>query len=455
MFKKNYLDLLFNDALTDFIKANGVVAIQQTNTKDFVNGTVVAKVPTNRKAITDLLQGARHIHKTDIPSDELSCLESSFIRYKDDRNYGDYSRLAYNNIFRNVTDRIIKIDQEMSFNDALNMAIKFRNKLGSKFYGTLFRVSNGPNTNESNILINPFHILTTLALISEYGQKRSGCMDVKNMKFKPIIYLIDKEEDQDILYHSIYADMDKINKNIDCLMHVFNSKTVSKTKIISSNVENLTDEDLNAIKKGTKDIEIQYIQTIDANEDNGENENETYNHYVNAHQAMADGIVAPFYGASLIRIKKNLSESKGTRLTPMPTANISGSTNQFSGNPVFDNVCTGSTYANTSMDGLRNQTYVNYGSPYGSSKTYMPGVLMYIRRMIERSLDIYRRVGLFEIEEPEDVAINYEQMIADLKAYSLVNFGNETGNVFRIWKSEVLKKIERDVSVSDENDNED
>ena len=418
MFKKNYIDLLMDDELKRFIKANGVNAIRQTNTKDFVNGNIVVKVPLNRKAITDLLAGARSIHK-DL-GDYDSYIKNTFSQYPScDHNTEKHSRLSYLNLFKDTTNRIIKIDTLMSFEDALNMAIKFRNKLGSKFYGCLLKVNGMDNT-----LINPFHILTALSSVSEYGVGKHGVMDVSKHKFYPIIYILENEEQLDICYHSLFADMEKIETNINCLMHVFGSKTQTKTKITGTNIENLDPEKIVKIKNGSMNIEIKYKQTIDSNYE--QNEDDSGNNHVIAHQLMADGVVAPFYGASLVKINRELSDSKGTRLTPMPTVNIAGAMSNFN-NVVFDNVCTGSSYRNTTLDGLRTQTHVYYGSPYGSSKNFMPGSLVYVRRMIERSLEIYRKVGIFNFEEPEDVAIDYEELLANARNLSKEKFGCEYG----------------------------
>lgn len=420
MFKKNYIDLLMEDELKSFIKQNGVNAIRQTSTKDFVNGNVVVKVPLNRKSITDLLNGNRNIHR-DLTSNEREHIKRSFTLYTDYNN-GSGSRLGYRHLFKDTTNRIIKIDTAMSFEESLNMAIKFRNKLGSKFYGCLLKVKDMEDT-----LINPFHILTALSSVSEYGLGKPGVMDVTKHKFYPIIYILDEEEKLDILYHSLFADLEKIDTNINCLMHVFGSKTQAKTKITGTNIDNLTDENLNKIKNGSMNIEIKYIQTVDR-ENQSDEDSERSNSYVIAHQLMAEGVVAPFYGASLVKINEGLTNSKGTRLTPMPTVNIAGADNNFD-DIIFDSVCTGSRHKNTTLDGLRTQTHVNYSSPYSSSKSFMPGSLIYARRMIERSLNIFRTVGLFKFEEPEDVALDYDELFENIKKYSIEKLDSENGDI--------------------------
>ena len=427
MFKKNYIDLLMQEELKRFVKANGVNAIKQTNTKDFVDGNIVVKVPLNRKSITDLLNGSRSIH---IEDDKNDYLKIAFTYYHDSSS-SYISRLSYRHLFKDTTNRIIKIDTQMSFEEALNFTIKFRNKLGTKFYGCLFKVVGMENT-----LINPFHILTALSSVSEYGKNKQGVMDVTKHKFCPIIYFMEREEKLDILYHSIFADMKKVDDNINCLMHVFGSKKQTKTKITNTNIENLTEESLIKIKNGTMNIEIKYKETLDSGSAEEEDSNSGSN-YVIAHQLMADGVVAPFYGASLVKISKDLSDSKGTRLTPMPTVNIAGAMSNFE-EVVFDNVCTGNTHRNTTMSGLRTQTHVYYGSPYGSSKNFMPGSLMYSRRMIERSLQVYRTVGLFNFEEPEDVAIDYEELKKKTIEFSKEHINSDNGLVEKKESSKVF-----------------
>lgn len=428
MFKKIYLDMLMKDELNRFIKANGVNAIRQTNTKDFVRGNVVVKVPLNRKAITDLLSGDRYIH--DKNSDYDNDLERAFTLYPSSSGGNSTSRLFYKHLFLDTTHRIIKVDTAMSFEECLNMAIKFRNKLGSKFYGCLMKVHGLDNT-----FINPFHILTALSSVSEYAQNKAGVMDVTKHKFSPIIYILKDELELDVIYHSVFADMEKVDKNINHLMHVFGSKTQSKTKITSTNIENISEEDLNKIKNGIMDIQIKYVQTVDGS--GTEDDTEKSNNYVIAHQLMSEGIVCPYYGASLAKINSSLTDCKGTTLTPMVTVNIAGAMSNYN-SVVFDNVCTGTSYSNTTLDGLRTQTHVNYSSPYGSSKNLMPGSLMYARRMIERSLQIYRTVGLFNFEEPEDVAIDYEQHFSEIKKFSNEELGCEYGKPNRKTASELF-----------------
>jgi len=416
------------DEINRFIKANGVNAIRQTNTKDFVKGNVVVKVPLNRKAITDLLAGARSVHTADDTIEHY--LDNSFTAYPSSSGGAVYPRLFYKHLFLDTTKRIIKIDTRMSFDECLDMAIKFRNKLGSKFYGCLMKVHGLSDT-----FINPFHILTALSSVSEYGQNKEGVMDVSKHTFYPIIYILEKEEELDLLYYSMYADMEKIDTNINCLMHVFGSKTQSKTKITGTNLDNLDEEKLNKIKNGTMDIEIKYIQTVD---DSGvEDELEKSNNYVIAHQLMSEGVVCPFYGASLAKINSSLTDCKGTMLTPMPTVNIAGAMSNFK-NVVFDNVCTGSTHSKTTLDGLRTQTHVNYSSPYGSSKNLMPGSLVYARRMIERSLQVYRTVGLFKFAEPEDIAIDYEELKKDNIKFSKEKIDQADGNPRLKFANEIL-----------------
>jgi hypothetical protein len=275
----------------------------------------------------------------------------------------------------------------MTFNECMDLAVKFRNKLGSKFYGCLLKVKGLDDT-----FINPFHMLTALTLINgNYSEK-----DFRNLKeknFMPIIYLIENEECIDAMYYSVMADMNKIDESINFTMQAYTSKQPSIVKILGSNVDNPTKQEIDDIASGKLKIEVDYLigNKSSSVEDNSP-ESTNWNHYVVCHQLMAHGTIAPFYGSSLVRIKKDLSESKGTRLSPFPTANISSANYNFD-SILWDSVCTGSTYKNTTLRGLRTQTHVNYGSPYGSSKTFMPGCIMYARRMIDRVLDIYRKTN--------------------------------------------------------------
>jgi hypothetical protein len=126
----------------------------------------------------------------------------------------------------------------------------------------------------------------------------------------------------------------------------------------------------------------------------------------------------PFYGSSLVKMTKTFTESKGTPLSPFNSVNIANGQSQSPEYIQYDSVCTGTVHSNTTIDGLRTLIHSNYSSPYSSSKFLNPACLIYARRMIEKSLEIYRKAQFIDFEEPEDVSIDFIKLIEDCKNYS-------------------------------------
>lgn len=412
--KVDFISELLGKEVVKFVEQNGAEAIKKMQTQDFVNGAVVLNIPIKRTAITSLLTDCRFPIRQDSFDDLIAEYDSSFEEEytkfmsanhydNEENNTGNY----YGNLFGKITDQIVKIDKAMSFEDCINMAIKFRNKLGSKFYGCMLK-----SYYNSDIVINPFHILTTLSCIENSKSSGNEVLNVLKDKFFLIVYVNQNEEELDVDYGSYMAEMNLIDQNINCLMQVYTSKIEQKIKIEESNINVSSREEINRIMNGGN-IQIKYKTSVEEDLD------DDYNYYICAHQAGTHGIMFPFYGASLVRMTKSFTESKGTSLTPFNSVNISGSYNNSPSNITYDSVCTGSEYNNTTMQGLRTLTHSNYGSPYSSSKSLHPGCLVYARRMIEKSLEIYRKSNFINFEEEEDVAIDFEELIKNsLESYS-------------------------------------
>ena len=405
--KIDFVTSLLEKEVVKFVKNNGSESIAKMQTKDFVNGSVVLNIPIKRTAISSLLNECRFpVNKESFGTGDFESNYINFLLDDDQRKESLESGNFYKNLFNKITDQIIKIDKPMSFEACLNMAIKFRNQLGSKFYGCMLKLS----TN-SDIVINPFHILTTLSCIDNSSTNNES-LNVLKEKFYLIVYVNQDEEELDFDYGSMYSDMALVDKNINSLMQVYSSKIEQKVKLEEESVNvNLSRDEVKKIINGGT-VDIKYRTSIEEDVD------ESYNYYVIATQAGTNGIMFPFYGASLIRMTKTFSESKGTTLSPFNSVNIAGAESQTPQNIVYNSVCTGSTYTNTTIDGLRMLVHSNYSSPYSTSKLLHPGCLVYARRMIEKSLEIYRKAQFINFEEPEDMSIDFIKLLNDCKNYS-------------------------------------
>ena len=409
--KVDFISTLLENEVIKFVEQNGANAVAKMQTQDFVDGAVVLNIPIKRTGITSLLQECRFpVNKEMFGFGDAEDIDSNYIEehlknsnYNSEYNAGNY----YSNLFQKITDEIIKIDNPMSFEECLNMAIKFRNKLDSKFYGCMLK-----SCSNNDIVINPFHILTALSCIENSTSDNIEVLNVLNEKFYLIIYVNQNEEELDYDYKSAYADMALVDKNINCLMQAYSSKINQKIKLEKdSESNNLSKQEIERIlNNGSIDIRYRTSEEDDLDDD--------YNYYLVATQAGTYGVMFPFYGASLIRMDKSFTTSEGTTLTPFNSVNIAGSDDQAPETIIYDSVCTGSDYHKTTIKGLRTLTHSNYSSPYSTSQFLHAGCLVYARRMIEKSLEIYRKSQFINFKEQEDVSIDFIELIEKCKIYN-------------------------------------
>jgi len=408
---KNFVNGMFTTSVKDYIKKNGANSIKNNSISTFKNGKIVLKTSENSVALQTLLSDLRYISNTELISKKESISISDFHNYMKNIVYVSKDlegRFNYSHLFNNVKERIIKFDTPMKFDECLNMAIAFRNKLGSKFFGCLLKIDG-----IDDMFINPFHTLTAVSIISNINTFNKENLNVfdENIKFTPIIYILNDEELMDLTYMSELADLEMIDKNINFLIQQYKKETPIKNKIIYTSENDINDENIFDFIKGIKKIEIKY-KTTDITQSS-----ESIKHYIVAHQASIKGTIIPSYGASYVKIDRLKDKSEGVNLNPFTTCNIAGTYNYYHDDVVLNSVCTGSKHRNTTIDGLRELTYSNYGSPYNSSSMFTAGALIYSRKMIEKSLQLYRLSKIIEFKEPEDVAIDYENLLSEIEDF--------------------------------------
>jgi hypothetical protein len=117
-------------------------------------------------------------------------------------------------------------------------------------------------------------------------------------------------------------------------------------------------------------------------------EDPNFLYYLVPNQLLTKGIVAPYYGTSLVRQKLATSDVTGLHLTPMLSANISYSYELRD----WTSVCTGSVPKAT-VAGLKTLNHSNLSSPYNRDILF-PGALVYADKCIEKSIEIYKLSGL-------------------------------------------------------------
>ena len=408
---KNFVNGMFTTSVKDYIKKNGASSIKNNSLSTFKNGKIVLKTSENSVALQTLLSDLRYISNTELISKKENMSIDYFHECMKDIVYNSQNsegRFNYSNLFNNVKERIIKFDASMKFDECLNIAIAFRNKLGSKFFGCLLKIDG-----VDDMFINPFHALTAVSIISNINTFNKENLNVfnENIKFTPIIYILNDEELMDLTYMSELADLEIIDKNINFLIQQYKKEIPIKNKIVYTNENDINDENIFDFIKGKKKIEIKY-KTTDITQSS-----ESIEHYIVAHQASIKGTIIPSYGASYVKINRTEDKSEGVNLNPFTTCNIAGTYNYCHDDVVLNSVCTGSKHRNTTIDGLRELTYSNYGSPYNSSLMFTAGALIYSRKMIEKSLQLYRLSKIIEFKEPEDVVIDYENLLSEIEDF--------------------------------------
>jgi len=328
-------------------------SISEENTEksdDFKNTVVLFKTQINKTYFKSILDDTRF----PVKHDKLK--EKNLDNFTKAKEYNSDKEL-----FPNVTDKVITIAKGGNFAECMDTIIQYKNKLGKHFYGALLR----PPTKQ---IINPFHILTALSIMEDdtYLQKN----------YSITIYVHSDREELDKYMMTYAADYNKINSNIDSLINMYVDRVPTITKITSRGSSNYPSEHISAQKQTKKFPD----------------EDPDANHYIIAHQLMTDGVFAPFYGTSLIRLNGN---AKAMAISPFRSCNIafpSGGYDIKNNTAEYDSICVGRHDAKT-LSGLRYLNHAYLGSPFGG-KFMAPGSLAYADEMIERCIDLFEKAGL-------------------------------------------------------------
>lgn len=268
----------------------------------------------------------------------------------------------YRDFFKDVTNRILTVDGEHTYQEAINIILPFIEKAGNNFYGALLR--------KGNKIINPFNIASILHHINNEYQD----------KFTVILYFYQNRPDMDKQYKSYLADIDAMTVNIESLIKC-KAAVVESTMKISAAIQDQ--------KNGRITIDS-YIQVpFSTLASSSAIRSETY---VMAHQAITEGVVAPYYSASVLT-KEPTGSATGIYASPFLCANISNNSGVPSREDQanFGSVCTGSL-PNNQIKGLTSLTICNMLSPY-KRNIITSGALIYADMCINKCLEIYSKVG--------------------------------------------------------------
>ena len=318
-----------------------------TDIDEFKNGSMVIRVLPSRTAFKNIVTNSKVIVHRD-------SLISNLPVY------------AWAELFQDVTTNIRTLDIKVKFTDAINIVNDLYNNLGNKLYGVLLI------NQDETIRINPLHPLTAMRMAAYPGE------DLWTIA----IYTYTDKQKLDIYYDSDMADLSLINENIKDQLNLYiNRYSSSEVNIISK-----------AYNRETRRIELQYKVKQHQDEDDYREVN------LVTHQILAAGTIAPYYGTSIIQKKFKGQQVSGMPLTPMMSSNISStiSLNHFTYSIPpskvtleYSSVCTGTSYSNTTMEGLRTLAHSNTASAY-ISKIIQAGALPYVSACIAKSIEIYK-----------------------------------------------------------------
>lgn len=295
----------------------------------FVDANVLYQVNSTSNALKDLLETSWHTQQKDV--------------HHFPANVSKY--------FKAVTESIIKVPGQFSYREAIALLAETSALMGTTFAGAILI--------QGKKLINPFHPLTALAILDQ-----SDYLD--GARYKIVVYKYPNRANLDSYYSSKSADPEKVAKNINDLILTYTRRTLErKVKVDRSEMDGDT-----------------IYQKYRVSKEEGENLDKEF--FVSTHQVLTHGIVAPYYGTSIITMN---GSTYGHHCTPFHSVNISQADRTVDMSVRSASVCTGNS-SNETLDGLRTLTHANLSSPY-SRDVLEPGALIYADACISKSLEIY------------------------------------------------------------------
>lgn len=314
----------------------------QQNSQVLQSGSILYKVPFHRTSVQTLLS-----------DNTATCCSSESM-----------TTCSQDDLLPQVTDKFINIPCDLPYFEALQLAENFRAKAGKHLYGVLFR-----STLDQEVILNPFHILTTLETLSNQDSAF-----LINHKFNILVYVYRDRTYADDLFQTSSADLDAIERNINALMHTYTSRSFLKSRIVKSE----QDDD---------GVRVTYQSVLDPDDD------PDYIYQIVATQLLTKGIIAPYYGTSLIRWSTNRNNCGGIHLSPFRSVNIK-SESSTARDTSTQSVCTGDL-SNTTSNGLRTLHHANLSSAWNST-SLVPGALAYADAMIAKSANLYLSASVIQ-----------------------------------------------------------
>ena len=319
---------------------------------------------TSSAAGSEYTEGGHVIYPIDVKLKSVVDL----LHFKSFCTKNDHPKLHhYEKLFNSVTSTILTIDGTHTYKEAINKILPFINKAGSNFYGAILR--------KDSVIINPFSVAAIIPHLDANYQE----------KFNIILYFYKDRKELDKYYETNESDSDLVNIMIENMLKPIGTPVSYSSKV--SAIETLSEGKFKITQSTKVHIDDNFSASSAIKSEN----------YIVAHQAVTRGVLAPFYGATILS-KEPTSGASGAHITPMLCANVSspatsaGNLTPTQNSPIsFGSVCTGSQ-PNSTLKGLTALTQCNMLSPYNRN-TIVAGALAYVDASINKCLEIYKKVG--------------------------------------------------------------
>jgi len=352
MFYKSMIDAIDVATRVEFIDSLPSPEIKLRNPKDSYNP--IFECYSNSSALESLLDRTHERYNNNVQSIPRSATWS-----------GD-------DWFYFITQSPVKVDTYMPFKDIMQEVYEVNKITDGSFAGVIL-------INENGVPFNPLHPLMALTCIDTSA--------ILKQKYRAVLYFYsNREKLEEELELNNEVNDEIIDDTITDLLRLYQNKVQKRNHRIIADSRHNTDINDNIVTQKYQ-VAKRYGENLDTD------------YYIVPHQLITYGIMAPFYGVSIVTIGDR-DYLLGQSVTPHMSANIS-----FNSRGYLDSVCTGKN-PQLSVNGLESLNHSNLSSAMNRS-CVMLGALTYADKCIEKSFDIYKMAEIIKEEsnEPEKPTI--------------------------------------------------
>lgn len=363
--KKSILDSIFEEEFKKFTEQTVATETEDDTLYDtiFSNyGAVISPINRQTNTFNDLV-----LAKGNIAGKNTSILHEAKL------------------LFNEVTDKMLTLDGTYTIKEALPIVEKFISKAGRNFYGVLLR-----SATKKSIIINPYHPLAAVNILTN--------STYKNTKFKIILYFYPNRSKLDKIFETSRTTKETVKTSID--------KILRMTKPFKQGHQ-VFKELSKEIDKSAQTVCI--TRSIKTNVSEDPNMNSSF--YIISHQLLTRGMIAPYYGSSILAINPS-SGGLCAHISPFYAANVSRGSPTNYNTAEYNGICTGNQPKNT-FKGLSSLNHANLSSPL-NRHTIRSGALLYTDMCIDITRELYKKANYISDYTPiaSDLSVNKEHIKA-------------------------------------------